>query len=358
MRLENEIKKIEKIIGYTFLDKSLLIQAFTRTSFCNENRKKGVSPYQSNEVLEFFGDSILSSAIVTLFINEYSERYEHGIRTKLAEGDFTVIKSRLSDKKNLSERIRELELGKYLRMGEGDSKLGIAEEASVLEDLFESIVGAVYIDSGKDMATVISLVSRMLDIKKVISRDDREVVSSSERSAKNRLQEWCADKKRRLPSPVYKTVSETGPEHKKIYERACFIGDKQYAIGRGKNLKAADMDAAEKTLEILIKGEGSVAKNDDKEKLAPQRLREIARRDDKPLPIFRDLGESEKSTPAMREYMVVCSFYGIEKTGLAPDKCTARQRAALLVLEELEKPKAPKKAKKVPPRVKKTKKNN
>ncbi len=355
MKLENEINKIEKIIGYTFLDKSLLMQAFTRTSFCNENRKKGMSPYQSNEVLEFFGDSILSSAIVTLFINEYSERYEHGIKTKFAEGDFTVIKSRLSDKKNLSERIRELDLGKYLRMGEGDSKLGIAEEASVLEDLFESIVGAVYIDSGKNMQTVITLVSRMLDIKKVISSKDKDGAPSSQRSAKNRLQEWCADKKRRLPSPVYKTVGESGPEHKKIYERACFIGDKQYAIGRGKNLKTADMDAAEKTLEILMKDEGRVTKNDEKEKLAPLKLREIAKREDKPLPVFRDLGESENSKPDMREYMIVCSFAGIEKVGKANDKCTARQRAACLILSELEKSKN---SKKKPPRVKKIRKNS
>ena len=115
------------------------------------------------------------------------------------------------------------------------------------------------------------------------------------------------------------------------------------------------MDAAEKTLEILMNEEGRVTKNDDKERIAPQKLREMAKRDDKPLPIFRDLGESDKSTPLVREYMIVCSFNGIEKIGMASDKCTARQRAASLVLAELEKPKAPQKAKKISPRVKKTK---
>ncbi len=349
MKLENEINKIEKIIGYTFSDKSLLLQAFTRTSFCNENKRRGVSPYQSNEVLEFFGDSILSASIVTLFIKEYSERYEHGIKTKLAEGDFTIIKSRLSDKKNLSERIRELELGKYLRMGEGDAKLSIAEEPSVLEDLFESIVGAVYIDSGMRLDIVISLVARMLDIKKVISRKDR-AAEGPQQSAKNRLQEWCADKKRRLPPPVYKTVSESGPEHKKEYLRACFIGDIQYAVGKGKNLKAADMDAAEKTLAILMNDGGRVTKTDEKECLAPQKLREVAKKCGKPLPVFRDLGESENSTDLSREYAIVCSYAGLEMTGVASDKCTARQRAAYLVLLALE---GAKKAVKKPTRVKK-----
>ena len=75
MSFNENIKEIEAKIGYTFKDKSLLAQAFTRSSFCNEHRAPGGESYQSNEVLEFFGDSILSSAIVTLFIKEYTERY-------------------------------------------------------------------------------------------------------------------------------------------------------------------------------------------------------------------------------------------------------------------------------------------
>ena len=336
MRLENQIEKIEKIIGYTFSDKGLLMQAFTRTSFCNEHKSRGVSPYQSNEVLEFFGDSILSAAIVTLFINEYSERYEHGIRTRLAEGDFTVIKSRLSDKKNLSARMREIGLGEYLRMGEGDAKLGIAEEPSVLEDLFESIIGAVYIDCGMKLERVIKVVAKMLDIKKVISSTSASA-TNAERSAKNRLQEWCADKKRRLPAPVYKTIGESGPEHKKLYERACFIGEVQYAVGVGKNLKAADADAAEKTLQILMNEEGRAAKKEEKRIDAPLRLREIAKRDGVAAPIFKDLGESAASTPTRREYSVACIFRGNELVGVGADKCSARQNAAALMLAAGEK---------------------
>ena len=203
------IPAIEKIIGYTFRDKSLITQAFTRTSFCNENG----GAYQSNEVLEFIGDSVLSVSIITFLMDMHAERYKHGIKTVFDEGDFSNIKSKLSDKKNLSECITSLGLEKYLRMGEGDKKLGIECEPSVKEDLFESIIGATYIDCGRNIATVMKVVSRMLDVSIYA------VKNPPTQSAKNALQEFCADKKRKLPPPAYKTLSEEGPDHKKTYER-------------------------------------------------------------------------------------------------------------------------------------------
>ena len=162
MNFDNHLNEIEKKIGYSFKDKSLLRQAFTRTSFCNENKGKGGKKYQSNEVLEFFGDSLLSAAIVTLLMKDCTERYEFGISTSLNEGDFSNIKSRLSDKKNLSLATEKLGLQKYLLMGEGDAKLGIENEPSVIEDLFESIIGAIYLDSGNDIKKVIASVSKKI----------------------------------------------------------------------------------------------------------------------------------------------------------------------------------------------------
>ncbi len=357
MEKKINVKELEEKIGYSFRDKSLLLQALTRTSFCNENKLHGRVVYQSNEVLEFFGDSILSAAIVASFVKEYAVRYEHGIKTRLAEGDFTVIKSRLSDKKNLSKRAKELGLGKYLRMGEGDAKLGIADEASVLEDAFESIVGAVYIDSDMDMQRVSAVVSGMLDIKAVISSGDNGKAVTV-RSAKNRLQEFCADKKRRLPPPTYETVGESGPEHKKTYTRLCKIGDIEYAKGQGKNLKEADADAAEKTLTILQKGSTRETKNQVKsDSEALSKLKEYAKSKKLTTPSFKDMGETENSTSGLREYAVRCTFSGYEATGVASDKSLARSVAAGKVLSiikgEKSKAKSPAKA----PRVTKIKQN-
>ena len=169
-------------------------------------------PYQSNEVLEFFGDSVLSMAIITSLIKLKTKRYSGGIKTELAEGDFSNIRSHLADKKNLSDNIRRLGLEKYLIMGEGDAKLGIENERSVMEDLFESIVGAVYIDSEFNTGAVISVVEKMLDLSVYLTAS-----KGAMQSYKNMMQEWCADKKRRLPPPVYEKRAEEGPDHNKTY---------------------------------------------------------------------------------------------------------------------------------------------
>lgn len=247
------LPKIERKLGYTFRDKSLIRQAFTRTSFCNEHPGEKL---QSNEVLEFFGDGVLSVTIISFLLESRTERYAHGIKTELHEGDFSNIKSKLSDKTNLSRSIERLGLESYLLLGEGDKKLGIENEPSVMEDLFESIVGAVYIDSEKNMSDVARVVSNILDMSVY------EKNSKPAQSAKNSLQEFCADKSRRLPPPEYKTLKEEGPDHKKSYTRGVYIGGELIAEGEGKNLKIADANAATAALSVLEKKESSKGKPD------------------------------------------------------------------------------------------------
>ena len=327
MDFNKNINEIEKKIHYTFKDKTLLQQAFTRSSFCNEH--KGDGRYISNEVLEFFGDSVLSTAIISLMTKEKTKRYEHGIYTELNEGDFSNIRSKLSDKRNLSASMEKLGLQKFLLMGEGDAKLGIANEPSVMEDLFESIVGAVYIDCGMDMAMVIKVVSAILDVSVYFS-GRTEVIQSY----KNALQEWCADKKHRLPPPVYTTVSESGPDHKRVYERAVSVGDRVLAVGKGKNQKAADSAAAEAALEVL-KRENERCAEVKIESLSA--LREYAAKNKQPSPEFRDLGETARSNANMREYIIECRFMGRSTSGTAASKQDARAIAATQMLNELTK---------------------
>ena len=336
MNFQNGIKEIERKIGYTFKDKSLLRQAFTRTSYCNEHKDRHGEKLQSNEVLEFFGDSLLSAAIATLLIKNKAERYEFGITTALDEGDFSSVKSKLSDKKNLSEAILSLGIANHLLMGEGDEKLGIDKEPSVMEDLFESIIGAIYIDSDFNIGEVVRVVEKLLDFNEYLKCNTPPI-----QSYKNALQEWCADKKHRRPAPVYKTVSESGPDHKKTYERACCIGDKVYGVGVGKNQKLADTAAAEAALRALIEEEKEDQEKKAKETASQsiQRLREISVREKKPSPEFRDLGESARSTSTKKEYEVECRFMGLSKVGRGPDKRSAKAEAADAVLHEIEAPK-------------------
>lgn len=333
MDFEKNIRLIEKKIGYTFKDKGLLRQAFTRTSYCNEHKAARGLKYQSNEVLEFFGDSILSAAIVTLLMKDFTERYEFGISTSLGEGDFSNIKSKLSDKKNLSLATGKLGLQKYLLMGEGDAKLGIENEPSVMEDLFESVVGAIYIDSGNDMKAVISSLASMLEVGSYLESKAPPI-----QSFKNALQEWCADKNHRLDPPVYKTVSESGPDHKKVYERACYIGGKVFGIGKGKNQKLADAAAAEDALNTLIveeKRKNVLAASKEAEQ-SLLKLKNYAQKNKKALPSFRDLGESADSSGDAVEYEIECRFDGMSAVGRAPDKHDAKAIAADKILKMTE----------------------
>ena len=370
---EINVREIEKKIGYTFKDKSLLMQAFTRTSFCNEINPTVKTKYHSNEVLEFFGDGVLSLSIITFLLKECTERYEHGIKTELGEGDFSNIKSKLSDKQNLSKSMKALGLEKYLLMGEGDKKLGIQNEPSVMEDLFESIVGAIFIDSDMSIHAVIDAVSGMLDMSVYT---DRQKISQS---AKNALQEWCADKKRRLPAPRYETLSEDGPDHKKTYVRGCYIGEKLMGRGVGKNFKIADSAAAEDALTALMAISAhnektaapapvqnkSAANPKVKAQVAPDitapantavtaktadtanstnvtvakkasasvTLKNYATSNKKPSPTFRDLGERKNGNKT--ECAVECSFLSETALGVGQTRLEAREAACQLMVEKI-----------------------
>ena len=345
MDFNKSIPEIEKKIGYTFKDKSLIKQAFTRSSFCNEHKGQGKRRLVSNEVLEFFGDSVLSTAIISLMLKEKTERYEHGVYTQLDEGDFSNIRSKLSDKRNLSGSMALLGLQKYLLMGEGDAKLGVENEPSVMEDLFESIVGAVYIDCGMNIDRVIKVVSKILDTSVYFSAEAAPI-----QSYKNALQEWCADKKHRLPAPVYKTVSESGPDHKRVYERAVYVGDRLVATGKGKNQKIADSAAAEAALEIL-KGENQPKKEINLDSIT--KLKALAVKNKQPSPEFRDLGESEKSTPASREFVIECRLMGKSACAMGNSKQEARAKAAEKLLSIFDAENAPAKMQKSKPAPKK-----
>lgn len=327
MDFSKNIEHIEKVLGYTFGDKGLLQQAFTRASFANE-QPSGKTKYMSNEVLEFFGDSVLSTAIVTLLLKDKTRRYQHGIITELDEGDFSRIRSNLSDKKNLSATTEALGLEAYLLMSRGDKKLGIEKEPSVMEDLYESIIGAVYIDSGMDLGTVISVVERTLDISSYASG-----MGAPKKSAKNLLQEWCDDKKHRLPHPEYKVLSAEGPDNKKTYECGVYIGDKLYGRGVGKNQKLAETEAAKVALEIL---QAEVKQTKADPAVVAQRLRELGSKNKVPSAEYRDLGETENSTVNVKEYAVECRFMGRVATATGLSKQDARAAAGLKILEEID----------------------
>ena len=156
-------EKIEELIGYSFKSKALLKQAFTRRSYEREN---DFSP--SNEELEFIGDSVLSFTVVKR-LSERSEMVgflgeERVYRSVYDEAELSELKISLVRRESLARATERLGLQKYLLLGKGDALCGVAEEASVKEDLFEAIVGAVALDSGWRVDVLDELTRRLLDV--------------------------------------------------------------------------------------------------------------------------------------------------------------------------------------------------
>lgn len=156
---------VEKAIGYTFKNKALLRQAFTRRSFTQENGG------QNNEIIEFIGDKVLDVTVVKILADSLGEINEHGEYQTISgenEGRLTKMKVALVKRESLASRMKTLNLARFLRMSKGDASKCIEEKEKVQEDLFEAIVGAVTLDSGWDMTVVADVVERMLAIGDII----------------------------------------------------------------------------------------------------------------------------------------------------------------------------------------------
>ena len=331
MSVFDHIPEIERVLGYTFKDKALLVQAFTRTSFCNEHHARAEGEdYQSNEVLEFFGDAVLSCAIISLLIRTSSRRYAHGIHTKLSEGDFSNVKSHLSDKSNLSLALSRTGLQRYLLMGEGDKKLGMENEPSVMEDLFESLIGAIYIDCDMQINVVINAVSRLLDTDKYLEK------CKPAQSPKNLLQEFCADKENRMGAPVYRLIAEEGPQHKKQYLFACEIDGVEYGRGVGKNHRAAETAAAESALSRLLTSKAPKKSEESRHPAdtAMSRLYEHAAVRALAPPTYYER-EAKESTVQSPLFLATCTYGKRVTEGMGRSKRAARQEAAEKMLKML-----------------------
>ena len=160
--IDNEkFKDICETIGYTFNNPYLLEQAFIRKSYSIEH--PGV---ENNEVLEFLGDKVLDYVIVwSMSTPEWygSFTQSHQFHSKFDEGKLTNIKKNLVDKEMLAKRMAILDLSKYLVMGNGDIQNNAQNDPSVLEDLFEAILGAAAIDCRWNSTILRNLVYKMLD---------------------------------------------------------------------------------------------------------------------------------------------------------------------------------------------------
>lgn len=209
-----------------FSNDNILEQALTHRSWLNENGKKR----GSNERLEFLGDAVLE--LVTSI-----ELY--GRFPKKEEGYLTALRANIVNTINLSEAAKKLGVGERIYLSKGEEEGGGRENKSILADTMEAIIGAIFVDQGLDAASKF--------IHEHILDDIEEKSRNPLKDPKSSLQEAVQGKG--FPTPTYKVVSETGPDHMKEFEVAAMVGGEDWAHGRGGSKSEAEQAAARAALE-------------------------------------------------------------------------------------------------------------
>ena len=211
----------------TYNDENLINQAFIHSSYVNEHK----SATGNNERLEFMGDAVLQI---------YSAYRLYNIKPELPEGLMSTRRSNLVSEKALAQIVRENKLNDFLLLGVGEEKTGGRDRDSIIADMFEAFIGAIYLDQGQDVAF------RLLDdlMSKHIDEIDENTYDY-----KTRLQELVQADSRK--SIVYETVSTDGPNNNPQFEVVVKIDDLIYGKGRGSSKKQAQKNAAKDALEKL-----------------------------------------------------------------------------------------------------------
>lgn len=224
-----KLKDLEKQIGHTFKDKSLLEKALVHRSYAYETKTN-----KDNELLEFLGDSVVGLAAADFFYSVYPD---------LTEGELSKFKSTATSTLSLSELSKKIKLDKAILLGRGEEKCGGRKKKTILADVFEAVVGAIYLDGGFETAK--TLISRLLSSSFKPIR--REFFINNYKSA---LQEMF--QKSDLPSPAYKTLTEEGPAHQKTFVVEVRLGDRSLAKAKGGSKKSAEQQAARKALKAIL----------------------------------------------------------------------------------------------------------
>lgn len=224
-----ESKNKERLVGVTFDDKNLLIQAFTHRSYINENRG---TKLKHNERLEFLGDAVLELITTEFLYEKFPNRNE---------GELTAIRAALVNTITISEVASELGFNKELLLSKGEAKdMGRARQA-ILANTFEAVIGAIYLDQGYEAA-------KIFISKNLLPRTEKIIEDSLWVDAKSKFQEKAQEHTGVTPS--YQTLEETGPDHDKQFTVGVFIGHEHVASGGGKSKQDAEQESARNGLKI------------------------------------------------------------------------------------------------------------
>ncbi|MBC8237052.1 MAG: ribonuclease III [Helicobacteraceae bacterium] len=222
--MSNNIKLLEKSLGYEFKDKKLITEALTHKSY-----KK---PYD-NERLEFLGDAVLDLVVGEYLYKKFS---------KSAEGNLSKIRASLVNETGFDKLARFLDLGKYILLSNAEENNGGREKSSLLSNAFEAIMGAIYLESGLDVVNAIAI--------DLIEKNHKEISLDSLFSDYKTLLQELTQSLYGI-TPEYEVIASRGPDHQKEFEIAVSIQGEEYARAIGKSKKIAQQEAAKIAIDIL-----------------------------------------------------------------------------------------------------------
>jgi ribonuclease-3 len=224
---QRNLDELQARIGYTFRDRSLLERALTHSSFANEHTGNRID---CNERLEFLGDSVLSLTACSYLYSTYPD---------LPEGRLTVLRKNVVCQRALADYGMQISLGDYLLLGKGEDRNGGRANRSIIADAFEAVLAAIYLDAGK------------AEVEKFLLpfiRDEIEVLKPGGffGDFKTRLQQFVQQNEGDFLE--YRTVGESGPDHRKVFEVNAMLNGNVIGRGMGSSKRAAEQKAAQDAL--------------------------------------------------------------------------------------------------------------
>jgi ribonuclease III len=226
---ETNLNTLQDLLGYRFRDESLLRLALTHPSVAHESPVN--TPH--NQRLEFLGDSVLGASLTSALYEKFPQ---------LGEGPLTKARAQLVNRRTLAAASRRLRLGEHLLMSHGEDANGGRERTSALADVFEAVVGAIFLDGGYTAASEFVLRCFKESLSSTLGAPNLD-------NPKGELQELLQATS--LTAPRYEMKVATGPDHDRVFESAVSHEGVELARGQGKSKKEAESAAATAALEKL-----------------------------------------------------------------------------------------------------------
>jgi ribonuclease III, bacterial len=224
MNVNSALLRFENVINYTFQNRNLLKQALMHSSYTNEKRLDKLS---NNERLEFLGDAVLEVVSSEFIFNSYKTMFE---------GEMTKLRASLVCEQTLALCARDIQLGDYILLGKGETATGGRGRDSILSDALEAVIGAIYLDGGFTNAKEFIRNHILSDI------DNKKLFYDSKTILQEIVQSRYSDALR------YELIGDEGPDHNKKFTVAAYIGEEEIEKGIGRTKKAAEQEAAYKSI--------------------------------------------------------------------------------------------------------------